>query len=140
MALIRSTREIAEKWTSVTPLRSTQYEAGIESPLRPWEKNTLEASRRRDEGLQKAIADGRIDRGIKRVGQDGWKADTLAKGPTRWPEGVRLGGPKYEARFGPYRDVIEKTDAGPKYPAGDPRNWERSKKIGLALHEKKIRG
>jgi len=140
MALIRSIETIAKKWKEVTPLRLDIYRENVSSPLRDWEKEALAAKDRRDEGLKKAIADGRIDRGIRKVGLEGWRKPTVTKGPTRWAEGVEVAEPDYRAGFAPFRDVIERTDPGPKYAKGDPRNWERSKKIGLALHEKKIKG
>lgn len=140
MALIRSASSIANKWRTVTPQRSDVYKENVEAPLRDWEKETSASKDRRDEGLRQAIADGRIDRGIKKAGTDKWKKGAVTKGPARWAEGVAIAGPEYEAGFAPYRDVIEKTDPGPRYAKGDPRNWDRSKKIGLALHDKKIKG
>jgi len=140
MALIRSIDTIAKKWKDVTPLRLDIYKSNVEAPLRDWEKETLAAKDRRDAGLREAIADGRIDRGIKKAGLEGWRNPTVVKGPVRWAEGVEVGEPKYRANWGPFRDVIERTDTGPKYAKGDPRNWDRSKKIGLALHDKKIKG
>jgi len=140
MALIRSIEVIARKWQEVTPQRAEIYKSNVEAPLRDWAKEALGASERRDEGLRKAIADGRINRGITRVGLDGWRKPTVTKGPSRWSEGVALAEPEYRAGFAPYRDIIERTDPGPKFAKGDPRNWDRSRKIGLALHDKKIKG
>lgn len=140
MALIRSLEDISKKWKDVTPLRLDIYRNNVSAPLRDWEKETLAAKERRDAGLREAITDGRIDRGIKKAGLEGWRKPTVVKGPTRWAEGVEVAEPEYKAGFAPFREVIERTDAGPKYAKGDPRNWDRSKKIGLALHEKKIKG
>ena len=140
MALIRSIEVIASKWQTVTPQRAGIYKSNVEAPLRDWEKETLAAKDRRNEGLRAAIADGRIDRGIKRVGLEGWRKPTVTKGPSRWAEGVALAEPEYRAGFAPYRDVIERTDPGPRFAKGDPRNWDRSKRIGMALHNKRIKG
>ena len=138
MALIRSIETIARKWQEVTPARADIYRANVETPLRDWAKEASAAKDRRNEGMRAAIADGRIDRGIAKAGIEGWRKPTVTKGPARWAEGVAMAGPEYQAGFAPYRDVIERTDPGPKYAKGDPRNWDRSKKIGLALHAKKI--
>ncbi|KKL82154.1 hypothetical protein LCGC14_1987590 [marine sediment metagenome] len=140
MALIRALEVISKKWQQVTPQRSGIYKDNVESPLRDWEKETLAASDRRDQGLRDAIADGRIDRGIKAVGLEGWRKPTVTKGPARWSEGVALAEPEFRAGFAPYHDVIQRTDPGPRFAKGDPRNWERSKRIGLALHERKVKG
>ena len=140
MALIRSIDSISKKWKEVTPQRSSIYKANVEAPLRNWEVETLNAKDRRDEGLRAAISDGRIDRGIRKTGLAGWQKPTVTKGPTRWAEGVAVAEPEYRAGFAPYRDIIESTDLGPRYAKGDPRNWDRSKAIGIALHNKKISG
>ena len=140
MALIRSLESIAKKWKEVTHQRANIYKANVQAPLRNWEVETLAASDRRDSGMQAAIADGRINRGIIKTGFAGWQKPTVTKGPQRWAEGVAVAEPEYKAGFAPYRDVIEATDIGPRYAKGDPRNWDRSKAIGMALHEKKIKG
>lgn len=140
MSLIRSIDTISKKWQQVTPQRASIYKTNVEAPLRDWEKETLAASDRRDEGLQQAIADGRINRGIAKTGQAGWKKNTSVKGPSRWSQGVSGAEPEYRAGFAPYHDVIQGTDPGPRYAKGDPRNWERSKAIGMALHAKKVSG
>lgn len=140
MSLIRPLEVISKKWQTVTPERSSVYAANVEAPLRDWAKNTAAAKERRDEGLRKAIADGRIDRGIAATGIEGWRKPTVTKGPARWSEGVSLAEPEYRAGFAPYHDVISRTDPGPRYAKGDPRNWDRSKKLGLAMHARKIAG
>lgn len=140
MALIRPLEQIASKWREVTPQRHAIYKRNVEAPLRNWEENTLAASERRDLGLQEAINDGRIDRGIKKAGQAKWKKQTVTLGPQRWQEGVSKGETAYKVGFQASHEVIAATDPGPKYPKGDSRNWDRSKAIGLALHQKKISG
>lgn len=140
MALIRPIDQISGKWKEVTPGRSNIYKKNVDSPLRNWEANTLAAKDRRDAGLQEAINDGRIDRGIAKAGQAKWQKQTSTLGPGRWSEGVRMGEAAYRAGFAPYRDVIDATELPAKYPKGDPRNWDRSKAIGIALHQKKVSG
>lgn len=140
MALIRSIGEIAKKWKDVTPARADIYRANVAAPLKDWEKETVAAGDRQKEGMRKAMDEDRIVKGVVRAGLAKWSKMTTTKGPSRWVEGVGIAEPEYTAGFGPYRDVIEKTDPGPRYSKGDPRNWERSKKIGLALHAKKISG
>lgn len=140
MALIRDIASIARKWKDVTPLRSSEYKAGVDTPLKDWAKETLAAKDRQKEGMQKALSEDRIAKGVARAGTDRWKKKATTVGPARWSEGVSVAEPEYAAGFAPFREVIQATDPGPKFPAGDPRNWERSRKIGLALHAKKIAG
>lgn len=140
MARIRSTAEIARKWVEVTPGRTAQFEAGVESPLADWKQNTKAAEKNYEAGIQVAIAGKRFGKGVDAAGTEKWKDKTLQLGVQRWGPGVTAAGPDYEKGFGPFRDVIEKTTLPPRFPRGDVRNFERVKAIGQALHEKKIRG
>lgn len=140
MPLIRSAATIANKWKTVTPQRQTEYASNVAAPLRSWEKETLAAADRQKVGMQEALNDGRIQKGIQRAGQAKWQKATVSKGPNRWAEGVNLGEADYQSGFAPYVDIISKTQLPARFPKGDPRNWERSKALGLALHQKKIAG
>lgn len=137
---IRPLDQISKKWQTVTPQRANIYAANVKAPLRNWEAETLAAKERQKEGMRRALDEDRVAKGVERVGQEKWQRNTAVKGPARWSEGVRIAEPDYRAGFAPYRDVIANLDLPEKFPAGDPRNWERSKAVGLALHQKKIQG
>lgn len=137
---IRSAADVAKKWQEVTPQRAPIYEAGVKNPLRNWEEETLEAKERQKEGMRKAIQEDRIAKGVARVGNAKWQRNTVMKGPGRWSEGVRMAEADYLSGWAPYREVIANLTLPEKYAAGDPRNWERSKAVGLALHLKKTQG
>lgn len=138
MPAIKSIGDIAEKWARVTPARSEDYKSGIESPKKDWEERTKAAEGAYKAGVTKAAAEGRFGRGVDRAGTEKWKARSLAVGVDRWGPGVSIAGPAYEKGFGPYRDVIERTTLPPRGPKGDPRNYERVKAIGEALHKAKL--
>jgi len=138
MPAIRSIRDIVDKWKRVAPTRVADYEAGIRAPKKVWEAEAKAAETRWAEGVAKASTEKRFGKGVTKAGQTKWATKTIAKGPERWPRGVEVAGPDYEKGFGPMRDTIEKTDIGPRYPAGDPRNYDRVKKMGDALHAAKL--
>lgn len=138
MALIRPVTEIAKKWTTVTPGRSAEYQKGIETPLRDWEKEAVAASDAYKQGVQASISRNGFSKGVKKVGTEKWKRKTVDLGVSRWPQGVSAAGPDYEKGFAPYADVIAKTVLPPKGPKGDPRNLERVSAIAKALHAKKL--
>lgn len=138
MPAIRSISDIASKWTRVTPARSEDYREGVESPKKDWETETKAAEGRYKEGVTKAANEGRFGRGVSEAGTSKWKDRAIKVGVDRWGPGVSLAGPEYEKGFGPFRDVIERTSLPPRGPKGDPRNYERVKAIGDALHKAKI--
>jgi hypothetical protein len=140
MPAIKPIKEIAEKWTRVTPGRAEDYRIGVTTPRKDWGDETAAAEGRYKAGVSKAATEGRFGKGVKKAGTDKWKKKTLAKGPTRFSEGVMIAGPDYEEGFGPYADVIARTELPPRGAKGDPANIARVAAIAKALYEKKIAG
>lgn len=140
MAGIKSTAEIARKWASVTPSRTAQYEEGVANPRKDWATETAKAAGNYATGIQKAISDKRFEKGVARIGSAGMIAKTLAKGPSRWAQGVAVSESDYEAGFAPYRDVISRTVLPARGPKGDPSNINRVAAIAKALHDRKVKG
>jgi len=135
---VKKLSAIEDKWTRVTPGRSTDYTLGIKNPKRDWETETVEASDRYKAGVDAAHAKGMFPKGVKAAGTDKWQDHSLKKGPTRFMEGVALAGPDYGKGFAPFHAALERTTLPPKFPKGDLRNYERSKVTGMALHEEKV--
>lgn len=138
MAEIKSMAAISEKWTRVTPQRTTDYQKGIENPRRDWETETTAARDNWKAGVDAAAAKGLFVKGVSEAGTKKWKEKSLAKGPGRFAEGVALAGPDYERGFAPYREAISRVDLGPKFPRRDPRNLDRVKKVVNALVAEKL--
>ena len=140
MPKVRSASDIAEKWGRVTPARTEDYEKGVRQPKKDWAERTKESEGIYKEAVVRAANEGRYGKGVDKAGTEKWQRKTIDKGVDRWGPGVSLAEKDFESGFAPYRDVIERTDIGPRYPKGDPRNIQRVAKLATALHEKKIRG
>lgn len=138
MVAIRSGKEIAEKWSTVTPTRTAFYEAGIKSPKKDWAKSAAAAHETYKEGVTKAAQEGRYLKGVNSAGTDKWQKKAVDIGAGRWGPGVSVAAPDFEVGFTPFRDAIEKVVLKPRFPKGDPRNYDRVKQIGDALHILKI--
>ncbi|MBA7662263.1 hypothetical protein ES703_70291 [subsurface metagenome] len=138
MAEIKSLAAIREKWTRVTPGRGADYVLGIKNPKRDWETETVAAEDRYKAGVDAAAMKGMFGKGVKAAGSKKWEEMALKKGPGRFSEGVYIAGPAFEKGFAASHAVIERTDLPPRFPKGDPRNYERSKVIGMALHEARV--
>jgi len=134
---IKSLSRIGEKWTRVTPQRSEDYKLGIQSPRRDWEKAAVAAKESHKSAMATAAASDAFAKGITKAGTGKWQTKALLKGPSRFAEGVMVGGADYEKGFAPYRDEIEKTILPPRFPRRDPRNLQRVAVGNLALAKKK---
>ncbi len=137
MPAVRNISKVAEKWATVTPQRSAQYEAGVTEPLRDWQKNTAAANDAYKAGIQASIQKDMFAKGVAKAGTEKWKRKAAALGPSRFAQGVAIAAPDYEKGFAPYRDVIEKTTLPPRFAKGDPRNIDRVRAMAAALAEAK---
>ncbi|RLC82192.1 MAG: hypothetical protein DRJ03_19370 [Chloroflexi bacterium] len=138
MPKVRPISQIAEKWARVTPGRAGDYRSGIEAPKKDWAEEAVRAEDRYKRGVTEAANRGRYGKGVSEAGTGKWKARALAKGPSRFAEGVAIARPDYERGFAPYREVIEATELPPRGPKGDPTNIQRVAAIAAALHNKKV--
>lgn len=140
MPKIRSATEIASKWGRVTPQRTPDYEAGVKAPKKDWATEAKAAEGTYKTAVTTAAAEGRFGKGVAAAGTTKWQTKAVQKGTQRWGPGVQIAQGDYESGFAPFRDVIERTDIGPRFAKGDPRNIERVTKIAKALYEKRVKG
>jgi len=138
MAEIKNIRLIRDKWQRVTPQRTEDYKIGVQAPKRSWSDSALKQKETWKQAITAAAQAGLYEKGIQRAGDDGWKQQALAKGPSRFAEGVMISADKYEENFQPYAEEIQRVSLPPRMPKGDPRNIERVKAIADALRKKKI--
>lgn len=135
--MAKSAAQVAAKFARVTPQRSEDYIEGVNNPRRSWEAATKGAEDNYKAGVTKAANEGRFGRGVSAAGDAKWQANTVAKGQTRWGEGVSIAQGDYERAMGPVLATIERTTLPPRYPKGDPRNIKRVEAMATALHKLK---
>lgn len=138
MPAIKSTASISEKWARVTPQRAADYAAGVKSPTKNWQENTMAAVEAQSQGVQEALANGSFGKGVQAAGNSKWQRKASTVGAQRFGPGVQAAKPDYEAGFAPYAGVISSTTLPPRGSKGDPRNYDRVKAMGEALHAAKI--
>lgn len=136
MPAIRS--NVGSKWARVTALRGSDYQEGVNNPRTDWQQATLAGAKNQAEGVQKAIAEKRFEKGVQKAGTSKWSKGVTGKGVARFGQGVQEGQSSYESGISPYLQVIEQTSLPPRYPKGDPRNLERVKVMSDALRKKKL--
>jgi len=125
-----------EKWKRKVAGASEDYKSGVENPREDWASATKAAETRYKEGVTRAAAEGRFGRGVSKAGTEKWKKGASGKGVSRWPEGVAAAEGEYASGMGEVLSTIQSVTLPPKGPKGDPRNYERVKAVGVALHNK----
>ena len=138
MPAVKSLAAIREKYARVTPGRSGDYQAGVANPRADWAVVTKAADGAYKAGVQAAIARNAFTKGVDAAGTAKWQARSVSVGAERWGPGVLAAVDTYERGVSKYRDAIEKATLPPRYPVGDPRNFDRVKAIGEALRRAKV--
>jgi hypothetical protein len=132
--------EIAKKWARVTPERVDDYEAGVRNPSKNWETETKAAEGNYEAGTSKAMTRKAFGKGVAKAGLAKQQGNSISKGIPRFGEGVRMGEAAMAAGMEGVVKVLSSLSLPPHYPTGDPRNYERGRSVGEALHKWKIGG
>lgn len=138
MPAIKSSKDIAAKWSRVTQGRSQDFQNGVKSPRRSWATSAQASEESYKAGVTAAANEGRFGKGVGAAGDKKWQDKTVNIGVARWAPGVTAATNDFESGFAPYADVISKTNLNPRYPKGDPRNYQRVQQIGDALHAARL--
>lgn len=133
----KSAADIAKKFIRVTPDRVEDYEQGVRNPRKDWAKNAVDSEDNYRAALQESFKRNARVKGIEKVGSSGQIQATLEKGVPIWPERVRQSETAMREGMEPVVRAIESVKLRPKYPKGDPRNYEIVKDIGTAIHKMK---
>ena len=128
---------IASKWARVTPERTQDYDAGVRAPKKDWAKETAAAETNYNAGVQAAITRKAFGKGVMKAGTAKQQGNSITKGIPRFGEGVRTAEATMAAAMEPVVRTMSALTLPAKYPKGDPRNYERVRAIGEALHKMK---
>ena len=140
MPAIKSMDVIGSKWTVRTQAAAPDYKRGVEATKKDWAANTSAAVDSYNSGIAAAQSARRWETGVQSAGTPKWRANTLAKGPERFAQGVRLSVDNYVKGFRPYADVIASTSLPARGARGSPQNYDRSRIMGETLHQARVGG
>lgn len=136
----KSAAEASKKWKERVAGATDDYLRGVENPKEDWAARTEASEENYNNAIQESISRGAFGKGVRDSGSSNWKAKTLAKGRTRWSQGVSVGESDFQKGISPYLEVINSLSLPPKRMKGDPGNIERVRIIAEALHRKKVGG
>ena len=129
---------VVKKWTTRAPQAAPYYEEGVRNPRADWEQATLAGEENYKAAVIAAANEGRQGKGVRKAGTRKWQEGAIKKGVSRFGPGVVAAAGEYQASMSEVLATIERTDIGPRYPTGDPRNYDRVKKLGEALRQAKL--
>ena len=137
MPAIKSVQESADKWARRAAQSAQDYAKGVQNPRTNWQEATSAAAEAQAAGVQTAIANKSFEKGVAEAGQAKWQRKAASVGAQRFGPGVQAAKADYQAGFGKFASVIQGVTLPPRGAKGDPRNYDRARAIGEALHEAK---
>ena len=135
---VKSKDKVVKKWVDETPRRSTYY--AEETPLAAgkWQSESEAAAPNYKIAVAAADIDKRFKGGIRRVGSAKFARKVESVGVGRYGPGVTAAEEDYSLGVDWVLAKIAATDIPSRKPRGDPGNWDRSRKIGDALHKDRL--
>jgi hypothetical protein len=130
----------ASKFTQRAAAAAGDYQAGVQGAGEDWQRNTAASADNYAAAVQEAITRGAFQRGVQAAGGAKFASRAATTGARRFPEGVREGGPAFQAGVQPYLQTIAGLTLPPRRPKGDPANFQRVQVIGDALRRRKVGG
>jgi len=137
---VKSSAEATAKFTGRAAAAAGDYQRGVAAAGEDWQRNTVAAADNYGTAVQEAITRGAFARGVSKAGGAKFAAKAADVGARRFPEGVRAGGPAFEAGVAPHLQTIAGLTLPPRRPKGDPANIERVSTITEALRRRKLAG
>jgi len=138
MVKVKPVDRVVKKWEERASVATDEYKAGVENPRQDWAKATEDAFPAWQTAIQEAIRNKTFIGGVRKAGTDKWRKGALEKGADRYSSGVRAAVDEYRDAMGEVLRVIEGVTLPARGPKGDPKNYDRVKAIGDALHKYKV--
>ncbi|HEV8722291.1 MAG TPA: hypothetical protein VGW77_16865 [Candidatus Binatia bacterium] len=133
MPKTKGTSATVDKWQRRAAVAQPDYVNGVNNPRTPWDQASKAAEGNYRTAVTQAATEGRFGRGVSRVGNQKWIEGATKKGPSRFVEGVQLGGGNFQERINMVLQTIEGVTLPPRGPKGSPSNYQRVTPIGEAL-------
>ncbi|MGQ9778090.1 MAG: hypothetical protein ACUVQ9_12900 [Thermodesulfobacteriota bacterium] len=139
MANIKPLEISSDKWVRRASVAGPDYQNGIQSPRREWAAAAKAGEANYKAGVLEAVNRGAYVAGIVAAGDEKWRANSLAKGPSRFAEGVALAKDLWQKGFAPYHAAIASLQLPPRGAKGSPQNLQRVNAIATALRALRVK-
>jgi hypothetical protein len=140
MAAIKPIDQSATKWQQRAAVAGPAYTSGVQNPKTSWATAAGNAESNYGAGVTAAVSAKRYSSGVRKAGDTKWQTAAVAKGSTRYPEGVSMAVGTWTSAFQPYQSAISSVMLPARGPTGSPNNLQRVSAIANALHNLKLKG
>jgi hypothetical protein len=133
MAAIKPIDQSADKWQRRASVAGVDYTKGVQAPRTGWAAAAGAAAQNYTTAVTAAAQAGRFAAGVRKAGDAKWQTNSVAKGPTRYAEGVQLAVGAWSQSFAPFQAAISGLTLPARGPAGSPQNLQRVQAVSTAL-------
>jgi len=134
---VKSLASITAKWASNASNASQAYKDGV-SASTDWAAATTASADNWQQGVTRAAADKRFEKGVAAAGNSTWQSGAINKGASRYGPGVGLAKDKFSSGFTKFAQVLTSLTLPPRFPKGDPQNIARVQAVATALRNAKL--
>ena len=129
---VKPVSQVVQKWQTRASGAGQNYQDGINNPKGSQSGNAIAQANVWLEGVTQAGVTS-YKRGLQASGDAKWKANSLAKGAPRYPQGITAAVPSYQTAMGQVLQVIGSVNLPSKLPSGNPGNMARVAAVADAL-------
>ncbi|MCL5026643.1 MAG: hypothetical protein M1531_09165 [Chloroflexi bacterium] len=135
---VKPLADIANKWSTETPRRSSYYEQGVRNPTKDWAGSTQASASNFKAAVSAGDIDKRFSGGVRRAGTAKWQRKAVDVGASRYGPGVTAAAGDYQAGMAPMIETLAQVNLPPRRPRGDPGNLDRVKAVADALSKRRL--
>ena len=129
MASNITVQEAAQRLGSAGFANADRYQRGTSGKGSRWAQKTGAAGANYQEGIQRALAEKRFDKGVASAGPAAYDTGVSTKGNQNWAPGMQLGQDKYArkvAKFAPLWNQELSTPRGSKRSANNLKRMQEN--------------
>lgn len=125
MASNITVQEAATRLSGAGFANADRYTRGTSGKGSRWAQKTGAAGANYQEGVQRALAEKRFDKGVAAAGPSAYDTGVQQKGAQNWPAGMQLGGDKYARKVAKFAPLWNQELPTPRGSKRSPNNLKR---------------
>jgi len=137
---VPSIGDVTSKWQRRAGQASQDLLTGINRAATRWAPAAEASAARWFEGVTQANARDGFAAGVRMAGNEKWIRKSRALAPQRYGSGVAAAATDYQSGFSPFLAVIAGLDLPERGVRGSEGNFDRSARVGRALHQARVGG
>lgn len=135
---IKDVGTLTAKYLSRAGGAVNDYKAGVMTPKASQSASAIAAAPLWQQAVNSPAALNAFKKNLQAAGDAGWQNGAINKGAVNYPNGVRLGAPKWGNNVAPYLQTIAGLTLPAKGIKGSDSNIARVSAVAQALHAKKL--